>query len=142
MFQKSITLTPNIDKLFHQGVQFENAYAQQALCGPSRTSFLTSRRPQSTQIFDNHSYWRTQLDGNHSKDTKIINQLLLLNLLHKSNDYILNHLKQVIPHHFLNISLNTAMKPILLEKFSIQIYIIPMICHIAGTLTLLFTLVP
>ncbi|KAK7072874.1 hypothetical protein SK128_018164, partial [Halocaridina rubra] len=31
----------------------------QALCGPSRTSFLTSRRPDTTKLYDVHSYWRT-----------------------------------------------------------------------------------
>ena len=31
---------------------------QQALCGPSRTSFLTGRRPESTRVFDLNTYWR------------------------------------------------------------------------------------
>ena len=31
---------------------------QQALCGPSRTSFLTGRRPESTRVFDLKTYWR------------------------------------------------------------------------------------
>lgn len=51
-------LTPNIDQLCLQSVRFENAFVQQALCGPSRTSFLTSRRPDSTHLYDVHSYWR------------------------------------------------------------------------------------
>ena len=34
-------------------------YAQQAVCGPSRTSFLTSRRPDTTRLYDFGSYWRT-----------------------------------------------------------------------------------
>ena len=62
-FQKSIVYTPNIDRLAGRSLKFERAYAQQALCGPSRTSFLTSRRPQSTQVFDNHSYWRKWIGG-------------------------------------------------------------------------------
>ena len=62
-FQKSIVYTPNIDGLAARSLKFERAYAQQALCGPSRTSFLTSRRPQSTQVFDNHSYWRKWIGG-------------------------------------------------------------------------------
>ncbi|XP_014666464.1 PREDICTED: iduronate 2-sulfatase-like isoform X2 [Priapulus caudatus] len=40
------------------GIKFSNAYAQQALCGPSRVSFLTSRRPDTTRLYDVHSYWR------------------------------------------------------------------------------------
>lgn len=51
-------ITPNIDQLATRGVLFNNAYVQQAVCGPSRTSFLTSRRPDTTQLYDFGSYWR------------------------------------------------------------------------------------
>ncbi|XP_048512115.1 iduronate 2-sulfatase isoform X2 [Athalia rosae] len=30
----------------------------QSLCGPSRNSFLTSRRPDTLKLYDNYSYWR------------------------------------------------------------------------------------
>ncbi|XP_038055542.1 iduronate 2-sulfatase-like isoform X2 [Patiria miniata] len=53
-------LTPNIDQLAAQSVRFTNAYAQQPLCAPSRVSFLTSRRPDTTKTYNNKgSYWRT-----------------------------------------------------------------------------------
>lgn len=49
----------NINKLASKSVLFKNAYAQQALCAPSRTSFLTSRRPDTLHLYDNWSnYWR------------------------------------------------------------------------------------
>lgn len=32
---------------------------QQALCAPSRNSFLTSRRPDTLRLFDFNNYWRT-----------------------------------------------------------------------------------
>ncbi|XP_045203887.2 iduronate 2-sulfatase-like isoform X2 [Mercenaria mercenaria] len=51
-------VTPNIDNLAKQSVLFENAFVQQALCGPSRVSFLTSRRPDTTRLYDFYSYWR------------------------------------------------------------------------------------
>ncbi|XP_055932553.1 iduronate 2-sulfatase-like [Argiope bruennichi] len=51
-------ITPNIDQLASKGIVFKNAYAQQALCAPSRTSFLTSRRPDSLHLYDTGSYWR------------------------------------------------------------------------------------
>lgn len=35
----------------------------QALCAPSRNSFLTSRRPETTRLFDFYSYFR-QFSGN------------------------------------------------------------------------------
>lgn len=50
--------TPNIDKLAQKSFVFTNAFAQQALCAPSRNSFLTSRRPDSLHLYDFYSYWR------------------------------------------------------------------------------------
>lgn len=54
----TLAITPNIDSLAHHGAIFTRAFAQQALCGPSRTSFLTSRRPDTTKLYDVHYYWR------------------------------------------------------------------------------------
>ncbi|XP_045492245.1 iduronate 2-sulfatase isoform X1 [Colias croceus] len=49
---------PNIHKLAGNGVIFQNAFAQQALCAPSRNSILTGRRPDSLRLYDFYSYWR------------------------------------------------------------------------------------
>ncbi|XP_053328876.1 iduronate 2-sulfatase [Spea bombifrons] len=57
--------SPNIDQLASQSVVFTNAYAQQAVCAPSRVSFLTGRRPNTTRLFDFNSYWRKHA-GNYS----------------------------------------------------------------------------
>ena len=48
----SIVKTPNIDKLASQGFVLENNHCQQAVCGPSRASILTGKRPDYTQIWD------------------------------------------------------------------------------------------
>ncbi|XP_078034218.1 iduronate 2-sulfatase [Augochlora pura] len=50
--------TPNINQLAKNSAIFSHAFAQQALCAPSRNSFLTSRRPDSLQLYDFYSYWR------------------------------------------------------------------------------------
>ncbi len=44
--------TPNIDKLASQGYVFKNNHCQQAVCGPSRASILTGKRPDYTKIWN------------------------------------------------------------------------------------------
>ncbi|EGD78111.1 iduronate-2-sulphatase [Salpingoeca rosetta] len=44
-------------------VIFDRAYVQQAICCPSRSSFLTGRRPDTTKVWDLDTYWR-QAGGN------------------------------------------------------------------------------
>ena len=55
-----IAKTPHLDELASRSMLFSTAAAQQALCAPSRTSFLTSRRPDTTKIYANKGifYWR------------------------------------------------------------------------------------
>ena len=43
--------TPNIDQLANEGVKFNRAYAQQAICGPSRVSIMTGLRPETTGLY-------------------------------------------------------------------------------------------
>jgi hypothetical protein len=47
-------LTPNIDNFFLSGggSAFQRSYVSIAVCGPSRASILTGRRPDSTQVLN------------------------------------------------------------------------------------------
>lgn len=63
--QIKLIRSPNIDQLASHSLLFQNAYAQQAVCAPSRVSFLTGRRPDTTRLYDFNSYWRVQA-GNFS----------------------------------------------------------------------------
>ncbi len=45
--------TPVLDRLASEGRRFDRAYCQVSSCSPSRTSFLTGRRPDKTGVLDN-----------------------------------------------------------------------------------------
>jgi len=53
--------TPNLDRLAERGVRFDRAYVQTALCNPSRVSFLSGLRPDTTGIHDLKTPTRTYL---------------------------------------------------------------------------------
>ena len=53
-YGSEISVSPNIDMLASDGIQFNRAYCQQAICGPSRASLLTGIRPQSSGIIHNY----------------------------------------------------------------------------------------
>lgn len=44
--------TPNTNALAAKSLIFDRAYCQQAVCGPSRASLLSGRRPDSTQMWN------------------------------------------------------------------------------------------
>ncbi len=54
----SVAKTPNIDSLAQRGVRFTHAYCQQAVCNPSRSSFLTGLRPDSLHLWVNGTHFR------------------------------------------------------------------------------------
>ena len=58
--------TPNIDALARRSVVFDAAFAQQAVCGPSRNSFLSGRRPDASRSWnfinsfrEDHPEWQS-----------------------------------------------------------------------------------
>ena len=50
--------TPNFDRLAAEGVLFNRAYCQQAVCLPSRISLLTGMHPDSTGVQDLNTHFR------------------------------------------------------------------------------------
>lgn len=46
-------ITPNIDALAENGVVFDNAVCQGAMCGPSRNSLITARYPHNFGFYEN-----------------------------------------------------------------------------------------
>jgi iduronate 2-sulfatase len=53
--------SPHIDRLAQSGTVFLRAYCQQAVCSPSRTSLMTGLRPDSTQVYDLQTHFRTHV---------------------------------------------------------------------------------
>jgi iduronate 2-sulfatase len=54
----SIAKTPHIDSIARRGTRFERAYCQQAVCNPSRSSFLTGKRPDTLRLWVNGTHFR------------------------------------------------------------------------------------
>lgn len=57
-YGSNIAITPNLDKLATEGLLFNNAYCQQAICGPSRASVLTGIRPETSGVYHNYIKFR------------------------------------------------------------------------------------
>jgi len=57
-YGNDIVKTPHIDRLAREGVLFDRAYCQQAVCNPSRASLLTGMRPDSVRVWDLRVHFR------------------------------------------------------------------------------------
>ncbi len=59
-------MSPNIDKLASEGLLFERAYCQVAVCGASRASIMTGVRPTRNRFLTYHTYADQDLPGHLS----------------------------------------------------------------------------
>eukprot|EP01062_Namystynia_karyoxenos_P026724 TRINITY_DN2067_c0_g5_i1.p2 TRINITY_DN2067_c0_g5~~TRINITY_DN2067_c0_g5_i1.p2 ORF type:complete len:542 (+),score=187.98 TRINITY_DN2067_c0_g5_i1:81-1706(+) len=57
--------TPNFERLAKKSLLAKRNYCQVAVCGPTRASLLTGRRPDRTRVYDLYSYWR-DVAGNYT----------------------------------------------------------------------------
>jgi len=60
-YGKDYIHSPNIDALASNGIVFNHAYCQQAVCSPSRSSLLTGTRPDTDQVWDLVTHFRKAL---------------------------------------------------------------------------------
>ena len=58
-YGNQVVKAPHIEALARRGIVFQRAYCQQALCNPSRTSLLTGLRPDTLEIWDLPTHFRT-----------------------------------------------------------------------------------
>ncbi|MFV0443803.1 MAG: sulfatase [Planctomycetaceae bacterium] len=50
--------SPNVDRLASEGMLFNRAYCQQAVCNPTRASLMTGLYPETLQVFDLPTHFR------------------------------------------------------------------------------------
>jgi len=71
-YGQSHVRSPHIDELASHGTLFTHAYCQQTVCNPSRASLLTGLRPDTLQIWDLPTHFRT-----HRPDAVTLPQMFM-----------------------------------------------------------------
>jgi iduronate 2-sulfatase len=57
-YNHSLAHTPHLDALAASGLRFDRAYVQYAFCSPSRNSFMSGRRPDTTRVWEFVDHFR------------------------------------------------------------------------------------
>ena len=63
----SLAHTPNLDKLASTSLTFKRAFVQYAFCAPSRNSFMSGRRPDTTRVWNFQDHFREKGVGDQWK---------------------------------------------------------------------------
>ncbi|MGJ8695364.1 MAG: sulfatase [Verrucomicrobiaceae bacterium] len=59
-YGSEIAVTPNLDRLAGDGLLFNRAYCQEAICAPSRASLMTGARPDTIKVVENWTMFRDE----------------------------------------------------------------------------------
>lgn len=57
-YGSTVAKSPNLDALAREGLLFQRAYCQQAICSPSRASLMCGARPDTIGVIENSVYFR------------------------------------------------------------------------------------
>jgi arylsulfatase A-like enzyme len=71
-YGSTINNTPNIDRLAREGMIFQNAFATNAICGPSRAVILTGKHSHANGFVANE--WGGDFDGDQQTFPKLLQQ--------------------------------------------------------------------
>ncbi|WP_411831036.1 sulfatase [Mariniflexile sp. AS56] len=99
-YGSDIAISPNLDKLASEGLLFNKAYCQQAICGPSRASLLTGIRPETSGVFHNYIKFREA-----NPDVVTLPQMF------KENGYETVYTGKIFHHGDLDDELSWSRKP-------------------------------
>ena len=66
-FNFSLASTPHMDQLASSGLVFKRAFVQYAFCAPSRNSFMSGRRPDTTRVWNFFDHFRQSADSSPSR---------------------------------------------------------------------------
>ena len=102
-----IVSSPNIDAFAETAIRFDNAYVQQAVCSPSRNSFLSGLRPETTGL---------QGFGVHLRDA--LPDVVTLPQHFKNNGYLTAAIGKVY-HVYVETGLMSENDP---DSWSIPLY--------------------
>jgi arylsulfatase A-like enzyme len=111
---KKFNLTPNFDRLAEMSVQFNRSYCQVAICGPSRSSFLTGLRPDITSVNTDHDYASKYREDTTPAFFELIHSHpTLLNMFNQNGYYTARSGKV---HHGFGVTGNIPWEPTSYEK--------------------------
>jgi arylsulfatase A-like enzyme len=99
-YGRTFVRSPNIDRLAAEGLRFNRAYCQQAICGPSRASLMTGLRPDSTGVIHNEASFRDK-----NPDVVTLQQHF------RMNGYQTVHVGKIFHPNMIDLEKSWSMRP-------------------------------